>query len=44
MLEDLQKTGEFDFSNEHSIRFSGSGQLLQLGFIAPIAFASEARC
>ena len=38
MLEDLQKTGEFDFTNEHSTRFSGSRQLLELGFITPIPF------
>lgn len=41
MLNDLQKTGEFDFADEHSVRFSGSRQLLELGFIAPIPFASE---
>lgn len=43
MLDDLQESGEFDFANEHSIRFSGSAQLLELGFIAPVAFAVEAR-
>jgi hypothetical protein len=43
MLEDLQKTGEFDFANEHSLRFSGSEQLRELGFIAPIAFAEANR-
>ncbi|WP_052522756.1 glycosyltransferase family 2 protein [Ensifer sp. BR816] len=41
MLDDLEKTGEFDFAHEHSVRFSGSRQLLELGFIAPIPFPSE---
>jgi hypothetical protein len=40
MLEGLQKTGEFDFANEHSVRFSGSAQLLEMGFIAPVSFGS----
>ncbi len=43
MLEDLQKTGELDFANEHSVRFSGSAQLVELGFIAPVSFGSEVR-
>jgi len=38
MLEDLQEAGEFDFSHESSTRFSGSGQLLELGFIAPVHY------
>lgn len=38
MLEDLQKTGEFDFADECSTRYSDSRQLLELGFIAPISF------
>jgi hypothetical protein len=41
MLNDLEKTGEFDFAYEHSVRFCGSRQLLDLGFIAPIPFALE---
>jgi hypothetical protein len=38
MLDNLQETGEFDFSDACSTRFSGSAQLLELGFIAPIGY------
>ncbi len=38
MLDNLQEAGEFDFSDACSTRFSGSAQLLELGFIAPIGY------
>lgn len=41
MLDDLQKSGEFDFQSPDSVRFSGSKQLRELGFIAPISFTSN---
>ncbi|MBP2237104.1 hypothetical protein J2Z31_003618 [Sinorhizobium kostiense] len=39
MLEDLQETGDLDFASEHSVRFCGSAQLLEMGFIAPVSFS-----